>query len=170
MDTQAKDSSVELYSGTYEIRWSDLDANGHVNYSAYIDAAGDLRYRFFSAHGYPPHKFLELGMGPVYTAIQARFLREVRIGETITITYALAGLSANGGRWRVHHDVLKDTGRKAVTIDIEGTILDLATRRPALPPAELAAVFAFIPRAADFAVLPDSMRPVSGKDASAQSG
>ena len=31
------------YSRTYETRWSDLDANGHVNYSAYIDAAGDLR-------------------------------------------------------------------------------------------------------------------------------
>ena len=31
------------YARTYEIRFSDLDANGHVNYSAYIDAAGDLR-------------------------------------------------------------------------------------------------------------------------------
>ena len=45
------------YSGTYEIRWSDLDANGHVNYAAYIDAAGDLRYRFFSEHGFPPERF-----------------------------------------------------------------------------------------------------------------
>ncbi len=137
-----------------------MDANGHVNYAAYIDAAGDLRYRFFTEHGYPPQRFQDLGMGPVYTDIHARFLREVRIGETITITYALAGLSANGGRWKVHHDVLKANGKKAVSIDLEGTILDLATRKPALPPADLLDIFAQIPRAQDFAALPDSMRPM----------
>ena len=78
---------MDAYSGSYEIRWSDLDANGHVNYAAYIDAAGDLRYRFFIEHGFPPERFAQLGIGPVYTALQARFLREVRMGETITITY-----------------------------------------------------------------------------------
>jgi acyl-CoA thioester hydrolase len=149
---------VDSYSGTYEIRWSDLDANGHVNYAAYIDAAGDLRYRFFTEHGYPPQKFLEAGMGPVYTAIQAQFLREVRIGETVTITYMLTGLSPAGGRWRVHHDVLKENGKRAVAIDLEGAILDLVARKPAQPTPELLEVFALIPRAADFVVLPDSMR------------
>jgi acyl-CoA thioester hydrolase len=147
-----------MYSGTYDIRWSDLDANGHVNYAAYINATGDLRYRFFTEHGYPPQKFVELGIGPVYTAIHAQFLREVRMGETVTITYTATGLSQNGGRWKVHHDVLKANGKKAVSIDLEGIILDLATRKPALPSAGLAQVFALIPRAPDFAILPDSMR------------
>lgn len=149
---------MDAYTGTYEVRWSDLDANGHVNYAAYIDAAGDLRYRFFTAHGYPPEKFAELGMGPVYTAIHARFLREVRMGETITITYVLGGLSAQGGRWKFHHDVLKSNGKRAVEIDLEGALLDLRSRRQALPPAELAAVFSLIPRAAGFETLPDSLR------------
>jgi len=75
-----KDAMNE-YSRNYEIRWSDLDANGHVNYSAYINAAGDLRYRFFSERNFPPDKFVELGIGPVYTAIHAQFLREVRMGK-----------------------------------------------------------------------------------------
>jgi len=57
------------YGGDYEIRWSDLDANGHVNYAAYIDAAGDLRYRFFIEHGFRPERFEQLGIGPVYTSI-----------------------------------------------------------------------------------------------------
>src|SRR5687767_14250375 len=88
------------YSRTYEIGWSDLDANGHVNYSAYINAAGDLRYRFFWEHDFPPEKFEALGIGPVYTAIHAQFLREVRLGETVTITYALSGYrhKAAGGK------------------------------------------------------------------------
>jgi acyl-CoA thioester hydrolase len=86
------------YSKTYEIRWSDIDANGHVNYSAYIDAAGDLRYRFFTEHGFPPAVFAQLGVGPIYTSINARFMREVLMGETVTITYLLACRSFAAGR------------------------------------------------------------------------
>jgi len=146
---------MNAYSGTFEIRWSDLDANGHVNYAAYIDAAGDLRYRFFIEHGFPPERFAQLGIGPVYTALQAHFLREVRMGETITITYSLSGLSPRGAIWKVHHDVLKSTGKKAVSIDLEGTILNLSTRKPVAPTPELLQTFNLIPRSPDFAILPE---------------
>jgi acyl-CoA thioester hydrolase len=144
---------VNEYSRTYEIRWSDLDANGHVNYSAYINAAGDVRYHFFGQHGFPPEKFEQIGMGPVYTAIHAEFLREVRLGEKVAITYAVSGLSPQGGRWRVHHDILKSNGKKAVNLDLEGVILDLTTRKPALPLPELFQIFHLIPRAKDFEIL-----------------
>ena len=144
------------YSRTYQIRWSDLDANGHVNYSAYISAAGDLRYGFFSEHGFPPEKFQELRIGPIYTAIHARFFREVRMGETVTITYAMSGLSPQGGRWKVHHEILKSNGKKAVSLDLEGAILNLVSRKPALPTAELLQTFNLIPRAKDFEVLSET--------------
>ena len=146
---------MEPYSKTYEIRWSDLDANGHVNYSAYIDAAGDLRYRFFIAHDFPPERFNELGIGPVYTSIQADFFREVRMGEILTITYSLSGLSPSGARWRVHHDVLKAKRKKAASIDLEGAILNLSTRKPVLPIPELSRIFDLIPRSKDFGALPE---------------
>ena len=141
------------YSKTYEIRWSDLDANEHVNYAAYINAAGDVRYHYFWEHGFPPEKFEQLGMGPVYTTIHADFLREVLLGETVTITYVVSGLSPLGGRWRVHHDFLKSNGKKAVNLDIEGVILDLTTRKRVLPSPELLQAFNLIPRTRDFEVL-----------------
>ena len=146
------------YSRTYEIRWSDLDANGHVNYSVYIDAAGDVRYHFFWEHDFRPEKFEQLGMGPIYTAIHAEFLREVRLGETVTITYAVSGLSPQGGRWKVHHDVLKSNGKKAVSLDVEGAILDLTARKPVLPSSELLQVFQLIPHARNFEVLSEMGR------------
>jgi acyl-CoA thioester hydrolase len=102
---------MDSYSRTYEIRWSDLDANGHVNYASYIDATGDLRYRFFIAHNFPPEKFSELGIGPIYTTIHADFFREVLMGETVVINYTLSGLSPSGGRWRAHHDILREQSR-----------------------------------------------------------
>ena len=146
------------YSTTYEIRWSDLDANNHVNYAAYIDAAADLRYRFFTEHGFSPARFEQLGIAPTYTSIHAEFLREVRMAETITITFALAGLSQQGGRWKVHHDVLKSNGKKAVILQLEGLILDLVNRKSVLPASELLDVFQRIPRRANFEVLPDLRR------------
>ena len=149
----ARMNLMNEYSRTYEIRWSDLDANGHVNYSTYINAAGDVRYHFFWEHDFPPEKFEQLGIGPVYTTIHAQFLREVRLGETVTITYTVSGLSPQGGRWKVHHDILKSNGKKAVSLDIEGAILNLTNRKPALPPPELLQTFNLIPRAKDFDVL-----------------
>ena len=150
------------YSRTYEIRWSDLDANNHVNYSTYIDAAGDLRYRFFTEHGFPPARFAQLGVGPTYTSIRADFFRDVRMGETLSINFALAGLSAQGGRWKVHHDILKSNGKRAVTLELEGMILDLATRKSTLPTAELLETFHLIPRTAEFEVLPELRRMKGG--------
>jgi acyl-CoA thioester hydrolase len=144
---------MNKYSKPYEIRWSDLDANGHVNYAVYIDAAADLRYRFFIEHGFPPEKFQELGIGPIYTSINAQFYREVRMGETVTITYALAGLSSTGSRWKVHHEVLKGNGKKSVSIDVEGAMLDLSTRKVVVPGPDLLEAFKLTPRTDDFEIL-----------------
>lgn len=147
---------MEAYSMTYEVRWSDIDANRHVRYSAYIDAAAELRYRFFTQHNLPPEVFDQLGVGPVYTCLTANFFREVRLGETLTITYLLTGLSPQGIRWKVQHDFLKANGKKAVTVTLEGTILNLITRQPTIPTPEIMAVFQLVPRSAEFEVLSES--------------
>jgi acyl-CoA thioester hydrolase len=147
---------MEAYSMPYEVRWTDIDANRHVRYSAYIDATAELRYRFFAQHNLPPEAFDNLGMGPVYTSLTANFFREVRLGETLTITYLLTGLSPLGFRWKVQHDFLKANGKKAVTVFLEGTILNLTTREPSAPTREIMAVFQQIPRSADFEILSDS--------------
>jgi acyl-CoA thioester hydrolase len=147
---------MEAYSLPYEVRWTDIDANRHVRYSAYIDAAAELRYRFFTEHNLPPEAFNQLGAGPVYTSLTANFFREVFLGETLTITYLLTGLSSQGVRWKVQHDFLKANGKKAVTVALEGTILDLTTRQPTVPTPEIMAVFQQVPRSKDFEVLSES--------------
>jgi acyl-CoA thioester hydrolase len=147
---------MEAYSIPYQVRWTDIDANRHVRYSAYIDAAAELRYRFFTEHNLPPEAFDDLGVGPVYTSLTANFYREVRLGETLTITYLLSGLSPHGVRWKVQHEFLKSNGKKAVTVSLEGTILDLTTRQPAVPTPEIMAVFQQVPRSPEFEILSES--------------
>lgn len=146
------------YAKTYEIRFSDIDANRHVNYSTYIDVAADLRYRFFAENGFPPDRFEQLGISPIYTTISTQFFREVRMGETITITFSMAGLSPQGIRWKARHDILKSSGKKAATIEVEGVMLDLATRKPFQPTPQLMQVFQVCTRTQDFEMLPELRR------------
>jgi len=147
---------MDEYSQTYVVRWADIDANGHMSSTAYIDASADLRYRFFSEHGFPPEAFQSLGVGAVYMRIEGQFFREVKMGEVLTINYQLAGLSPQGGRWKVQHDLFKSNGKKAATIILDGVVLDLNTRKPVLPPPALMALFLQIPRRPDFAELSES--------------
>jgi len=147
---------MDAYSMSYEVRWTDIDANRHVRYSAYIDAAAELRYRFFAQNNLPPDAFDKMDIGPVYTTLTANFFREVRLGETITITFLLTGLSPLGIRWKVQHDFLKANGKKAVLVSLEGAVLNLTTRQPTVPTPELMAAFQQIPRSSDFEVLSES--------------
>ena len=78
------------------------------------------------------------------------------MGETVNITYAMSGVSPQGGRWKVHHDIFKANGKKAVGIDLEGAILNLSTRKPAVPTPELLETFNLIPRTTDFEVLSET--------------
>jgi hypothetical protein len=64
--------------------------------------------------------------------IQAFFFREVRMGETVMITFALSGLSP----W--------------------GAIFSLSTRKPALPTPESIQIFNLIPRSKNLKTLSDS--------------
>jgi acyl-CoA thioester hydrolase len=149
---------MSTYSKTYRIRFSDIDANKHVNNAVYVDAVGEVRYEFFAENGFPPERFDQLGIGPVYTKITTQFLREVLLGETVSITFTLTGLSPQGMFWRVHHDILKSNGKKAVILDMEGTVLDLTTRKPTPSSEELMRVFQLIPHSEDFEILPEIRR------------
>jgi acyl-CoA thioester hydrolase len=147
---------MDPYTMNYEVRWTDIDANRHVRYSAYIDAAAEMRYRFFTEHDLPPEAFDQLGVGPVYTSLTANFYREVRLGETLIITYQLSGLSPSGMRWKVQHNFLKANGKKAVSISLEGTILNLVSREPTMPTPEIMRVFQLVPRSPGFEQLSES--------------
>ena len=147
---------MDAYSMPYEVRWTDIDANRHVRYAAYIDAAAELRYRSFTHFNLPPEAFYELGVGPVYTSLNANFFREVRLGETLTITFQLAGLSPQGMRWKFHHDFFKANHKKAVTVTLEGTLLNLSTRQPTSLTPELMNVFQQVPHSSNFEEMSES--------------
>jgi acyl-CoA thioester hydrolase len=147
---------MEVYSLPYEVRWTDIDINRHVRYSAYIDAAAELRYRFLNQHGFSPNAFERLGIGLIYTSLAINFYREVFLGETLQITFCLTGMSPQKIRWKVRHDFLKANGKKAATLILEGAFLDMATRQPIIPTPGMMDVFLQVPRTPDFEAMSES--------------
>ncbi|MEO0804448.1 MAG: hypothetical protein AAFY57_19580, partial [Cyanobacteria bacterium J06642_2] len=52
-----------------------------------------------------------------------------------------AGMSSDGSRWKVRHDIINSNRIKAAVLKIEGTWLDWKTRQAIAPPSDLLELF-----------------------------
>jgi len=139
------------YQQNFEVRWADLDPNGHMRHTAYMDCAAQARVGLLNDYGFTLERFRALGIGPVLFREEAQYLREVRANEHIRVTAKVAGLSRNRRHWRIRHCIFKQDGELACVVNVQGAWLDLAARKIAVPPAELAQAMEKAPRTEDYA-------------------
>ena len=58
---------IEIFQPTIQIGWGDMDANGHMRNSAYMDVASDVRMMFFMTHGITAAEFARWRIAPFVT-------------------------------------------------------------------------------------------------------
>jgi acyl-CoA thioester hydrolase len=109
---------------------------------------------FFAEHGFPPSEFRRLGFGPVIRRDELEYFREIGLHETVTVTYAVLGMSIDGSRFQIENEIWTANGERAAVVRSRGGWLDLRARRLIAPPAALLAALKQVPRTADFAELP----------------
>lgn len=136
-----------------EVRWADLDANSHARHTAYMDWATTCRLAAFAAVGLTMERLGELGVGPIIFREEADYLREVSLGDRITVTFELAGGSPDWKHWQIRHRLYRRDGVQCATIVVRGAWMSLAERRVIVPRPEFIAAVQRLPRAADFALL-----------------
>jgi acyl-CoA thioester hydrolase len=141
------------YAKQFLAGWGTMDFNGHLANRAYLDLAADVRMAFFAEHGFPPSEFLRLAIGPVVRKDELEYFREIGLHETVTVTYAALGLSADAARFVIENEVWSERGERAATIRSTGGWLDLRARKLVIPPPELVHAMRQVPRAPDFAEL-----------------
>lgn len=139
------------YSHTFEVRWADLDPNGHLRHTVYMDCAAQARVGFLYERGFTLERFRQLGLGPVLFREEARYLREVRANERLRVTAEVTGLSPNRKHWRIRQRIFKADGELACVVEVQGAWLDLKARRIVAPPAELLEIMLKWPRTEDYA-------------------
>lgn len=143
------------FSRSFEIRWADLDANGHLRNSAYSDYATHVRFACLGSKGFDQAAFREADLGPVILREETWYFREVRLGEAIEVDLELGAVSEDGGRFRLRHTVRRADGERAAVNEVDGGWLDLSARRLVRPPDRLRTLLLGFPRGDDVETLPD---------------
>jgi acyl-CoA thioester hydrolase len=129
-----------------------------MRHTAYGDYAVDVRFRFLADHGFHLARIREIGMGPVILREENRYLKEVVMGDAITINIKIAGISSDGSHWIFQHEILKTNGKKAAILLVEGGWMDLNRRKLTTPPPEFQVLADEMDRTEDFVELSSYMR------------
>ncbi|MEW5764027.1 MAG: thioesterase family protein [Acidobacteriota bacterium] len=138
---------------SFFVRWADVDFNGHMRNTAYLDVSGDARMLYFEAGGFSMREFERLRLGPVIVRDEVEYFRELRLLEPFTVALLLAGASGDGSRFRLRNEFLREDGQPAARLTSTGGWMDLGARRWTTPPEALKDLVARLPRSDDFEVL-----------------
>lgn len=144
-----------LFSRTFHARWGDMDFNGHMRNTAYLDVCGDVRMMYFEEKGFPMRQFEALRFGPVIVRDELEYFRELRLLEPLKVTLLLAGLSPSATRFRLRNEFWNREGKLSARVTSTGGWLALEARKLAPPPEALAQVLRGLARSDDYAELPE---------------
>ena len=138
--------------------WADLDWNSHMANTAYLNKVVDARVLALSERGFPIEEFVRLRLGVVIMKDELEYKREVKWMEEIDITFSLAGLAADGSRFKVQNEVRRTNGELAARVTSTGGFMDLEARKLVAPPPTVLAAYQSLPRTEDFVELPSSIK------------
>ena len=134
----------------FTVGWGDMDFNGHMRNTAYLDLSGTVRMMYFEECGFPMQAFERLRFGPVILKDEILYFKELRLLERVRVTLELAGLSENAARFRIRKRFFRGDDRPAAIVTSVGGWLSFNERKLVPPPDALAEVLRGLPRADDF--------------------
>ncbi len=141
---------MDRYAKTFNVRWADCDANGHMRNTAYSEYATELRIAYLAEHGFTWERFAAGRFGPVLLHEYVDYMREVRMGAAVEVDFSIVGLSPDGARFKFEHGVWLPNRKKAARLVIAGGWMDLERRKLRLPPDDLLRVLLEAPRGERF--------------------
>jgi acyl-CoA thioester hydrolase len=127
----------EAFEKVFEVRWGDVDFNGHLRNASYVEYANHARVAFFQEVGFPVSRMVRAGMGPVLLSEQIEYRNEAFLGESLTVLWQIVAMSADGARYRIFHRFLHPDGRTAATLTASGAWMDIRRRKLISPPPEV---------------------------------
>jgi len=141
----------EVFSQEFHVRWSDLDPNIHMRHTAYLDLCAATRFSYLESMGFTMEKFAELKVGPVIFNENITYMNEVRPGDKVRVTLKVKGLSKDGRKWKMFHELYRvSDGKPAATLEILGAWFHIGDRKLRQPPELLQSNIDSIPKTEDF--------------------
>ena len=138
--------SIRLFA-----RWADMDFNQHMRNAAYLGASEDCRMRFLADRGFSMAELQRRQLGPVVLEDKLTYKQELKLLEPYRVELSLAAITRDGRRMKLRNTFTRDADT-ALVAAVESVVLwlDLAARKPAVPPEELRAAWLGLARSSDF--------------------
>ena len=149
----------EVFEKTFHVGWGNVDFNGHLANTSFLDLAVDVRMFYFAENGFPVKEFQRLGFGPVVLKDEIEYFKELYMLEKVRITFQGAGLSKDASRFKIRNEFFRaQDGRLSARLTTTGGWIDFAKRKLIAPPQELADVMRSLSRTDDFEVFQSSLK------------
>ena len=120
---------MKTFFSEHQVRWDNLDANGHMRNSAYLDLSVQARFDFFAAGGFTPAEFARHGVGPVVLSETLTYKQECFLLETLRIEVRITQIKEDGSRFSLVTDIYKSGGELAATVSVDAAVFHLSRRR-----------------------------------------
>lgn len=137
-----------FYQG--QVLWAQIDANQHMRHSAYADICAQARLNMLQSVGLNANTLLARKIGPVLFREELKYLREIALGDNVTVVCEVVNSRPDGSRWTIRHEIYRGDGVKAAVVIADGSWIDMEKRKLATLPTEISDMFAKAPKAADY--------------------
>ena len=123
--TESQSGSIANYSML--VRESHLDTFGHMNNATYFEILEEARWQLISERGYDLAHVQKTKQGPVIVEANIKFLKELRLRETINIETQL--MEYKGKIGKIRQSIFKEDGSHAAEVVFVFGLFDLKERK-----------------------------------------
>jgi acyl-CoA thioester hydrolase len=142
-----------MYSQSFEIRWSDLDANRHLANSSYQNFMSHTRMAFLVENGFSQQELVKYNIGPIVFYEHIFYFKEIKPEDKVKVSLELKGLSENGMFFQFEHNVYNQKGANCARCDMMGSWIDLKSRQLTVLPEHLLYPLEHLTKTEDYKVL-----------------
>ena len=118
-----------MFIKEFEVRWNDIDANGHLANSSYVNYMSHTRMEFIATMGFDQRAFAKHQIGPVVFYEHIYYFKEMFSGKPVKVTLELKGLSEDGMFFEFEHNFYNHKGENCARCEIMGGWIDLRKRK-----------------------------------------
>ncbi len=141
------------YKKTFEIRWSDLDANRHLANSAYQNMMSHTRMGFLVECGFSQKTLLKYAIGPIVFYEHIYYFKEFLAEDVVIVDLKLKGISEDGMFFSFEHDFFNGKGENCARCEMMGSWIDMKTRQLTSLPEHLLKPMEALEKTEDFKLL-----------------
>lgn len=118
-----------IFKKNIEVRWSDIDANGHLNHAIYGEFCTNTRIAWLESIDYSIKGLMDIGLSAVLLKEQTEYFCEIFLGEMVTIELYYAGISPDRSLWKFAHKIFNSKGKLSAINTVYGAWIEIKNRK-----------------------------------------